>query len=302
MNEHELTAMARTQLGLATRDQARAAGLSPSAINRRVASGRWLRIRQGIFVIGAAPPSWEQDVLAACLAGGSDVFSSHLTAARHWSVVRASGRTEVVVAGTRRVRLSRVRVHQSSLLPALDCTVRGGIPVTTLPRTLIDASSHQSPRTVGVWIDEAIRAHGLDLLDLRSCLARLSGAGRRHLQPIRAALDERTLGHDPGDSELEARARRALVAAGLPAPVQQHPVRRSDGRVARIDMAYPPERVAIELDGWDFHGRRSAFDPDRIRRNELTLLGWDVYQFTASMPDELLTNTIRQALSRARAA
>lgn len=122
----------------------------------------------------------------------------------------------------------------------------------------------------------------------------------KDLRALREALALRLPGYDPGDSELEIRALRALHRAGLPTPIQQHVVRRPDGRLARIDLAYPSERIAIELDGWDHHGRRSRFDPDRIRRNELTLLGWDVYNFTATMDDNTLTSTVAAALHRTR--
>lgn len=301
MNERDLIELASRQHGLLTRQQVLVAGWTDSVISRRLRTGRWKRLRTGVYIVGGVPASWEQRVLGACLAGGPDVVASHRTAARLWGLVSADGRTEVTVAGDRRVRLPQTKVHQSVLLPALDRTRRRGVPATNLARTLADTSSHQDPVTVGLWLDHAMRSEQLSLLELRSCVARLSGPGRRDLRPIRAALALRLPGYDPGDSELEVRALRALHDAGLPAPVQQHQVRRPDGRLARIDLAYPAEMVAIELDGWDHHGRRSAFDPDRIRRNELTLLGWNVYQFTSTMADDVLTTTIAAALGVAGA-
>lgn len=299
MDDHDLVELARRQHGAIARRQALDAGLSAAAIKRRVGAGSWTRLRQGVYVVGGAPPTWQQSVIGCCLAGGDDVLSSHRTGARLWGLVAADGRTEVLVAGDRRVRLPGVRVHQTVLLPPMDRAERDGIPVTSLARTLVDVSQRQDPEVVGRWIDAAVRGHGLDLLDLRSCVARLTGPGRRDLGPIQQALAVRLPGWDPGDSALEVRALLAIARAGLPAPVQQHVVRRPDGSLARIDLAYPAERIAIELDGWDHHGRRSAFDRDRIRRNELTLLGWDVYQFTWSMSDDQLVRTVRAALDRA---
>lgn len=301
MDERRLNDLAARQHGLLNRSQAHRAGLSDDAIKRRIRSGRWRRLRTGVYVVGPVPSSWHQRVMGVCLGGGPDLVASHRTAARLWGLLDADGRIEVTVAGERRVRLPGARVHQSILLPDLDRTTRASIPVTTLSRTIADVSGHQDPLTVGIWIDGAMRNHRLGLLDLRSCVARLAGPGRRDLRPLRAALAPRLPGYDPGDSELEARALRALDDAGLPRPVQQHPVRRPDGRTAFIDLAYPPEMVAIELDGWEHHGRRSAFDSDRIRRNELTLLGWDVYQFTATTTGSVLTSTISSALAMARA-
>ncbi len=66
---------------------------------------------------------------------------------------------------------------------------------------------------------------------------------------LHALLAERIPGYDPGDSDLETRVLRAIVAGGLPVPAQQHRV-RTVGRALKIDLAYPAARLAIELDGW----------------------------------------------------
>ncbi|WP_371748972.1 type IV toxin-antitoxin system AbiEi family antitoxin domain-containing protein [Aquihabitans sp. G128] len=256
VSEAALVRVAQTQHGLISRRQALEAGVSTEAIKRRLRTGRWLLCGRGVYCVGGAPTTWHQQVLAACLSAGPDVVASHRSAARLWGLVSADGRMELTVAGERRVRVPRTRVHQSILLPALDRTTCDGVPTTTVARTLADVASHQDAQTVGLWIDGAIRSGRLDLLDLRSCLARLSGPGRRDLRPLRSALERRLPGWDPGDSELEARALRALDDAGLPAPVQQHPVRRPDGEPALIDLAYPPQLVAIETEGWEHHGTR----------------------------------------------
>ena len=49
---------------------------------------------------------------------------------------------------------------------------------------------------------------------------------------------------------------------------------RVGGRTFKIDLAYPVVRLAIELDGWEFHGTRSAFDDDRTRATLLVANGW----------------------------
>ena len=241
--------------------------------------------------------------MAACLAAGPDAVASHRTAARLWELVPRSGQIEILLAEGRRVRLAGIQVHRSVLLSHLDCTSIGGIAVSSLARTIADVSSVQGDqKVVGGWVDAAMRRNGLDLLEVRSCIARLDGPGRSDLTCLRQVLARRMAGYDPGDSELEVRALRALDHAHLPAPVQQHPVELPGGRRAFIDLAYPSDLVAIELDGWDVHGRRSAFDHDRARRNDLTLLGWRVYQFTSSMSDVTLTGTIGRALGLARSA
>ena len=109
-----------------------------------------------------------------------------------------------------------------------------------------------------------------------------------------------TPGYDPGDSDLEVRALGALSRAGLPAPVQQHPFRRPDGTMALIDLAYPVQRIAIELDGWSIHRHRRAFDADRARANDLTVAGWRVLRFTHTTLDSTLVTVVRAALEATR--
>jgi very-short-patch-repair endonuclease len=60
--------------------------------------------------------------------------------------------------------------------------------------------------------------------------------------------------------------------------------------------------VAIEIDGWEHHRTRSAFDDDRARSNDLVAAGWNVLRFTSTMTDEQAVETIRRALSQKRSA
>lgn len=299
MDEAAIVRLAMRQHGLVTRAQAVALGATPDTVDGHLDRGAWSALRRGVYVVGAAPATWEQRAMAACLAGGPDVCSAARTAARIWGYVDLSGRLEVLVAGRRRVRLSGVSVHRTLLLPEIDRTTVRGIPVTSVARTIVDASQGQDPEVVGRWIDHAMRDHGLELLALESCLARLHGPGRRNVDAVRAALLKRPIGYDPGESSLEARVIQILATRGFPPPVLQHPVRRKDGRTARIDVSYPWAMVALEPEGFRFHSDRSSFDRDRVRGAELTLLGWDVYRLTSSMSDGYIAATVAAALDLA---
>lgn len=296
MDHGRVTDIARAQHGLITHRQVAELGGSPQQIRTLVTSGAWLRARRGIFVVGAAPDTWERQVMAACLAAGPGVVASLRSAARLWDLVQAAGRIQLLVGDDRRVRLEGIEVHRSALLPPMDRSVARGIPVTSTARTLVDLSPTQPVDTLGVWVDSLLRVGQLHLLDLQSCVARLAGPGRPSLDTIRSVLAVRLPGYDPGDSNLEIRAFRALGDAGLPLPVQQHLVVGPDGQPMFLDLAYPEHLVGIELDGWAFHNQRSDFDRDRRRRNALTLLGWRIYQFTSTTTDLALVTTIGRAL------
>nr|WP_055117749.1 DUF559 domain-containing protein [Mycolicibacterium peregrinum] len=47
-----------------------------------------------------------------------------------------------------------------------------------------------------------------------------------------------------------------------------------------IDVAFPADKVAIETDGWAFHHDQEVFQKDRVKQNEIALMGWQVLRFT----------------------
>jgi len=54
------------------------------------------------------------------------------------------------------------------------------------------------------------------------------------------------------------------------------------GRRYRIDIALEAEKIAIEIDGWQYHGKfKSAHESDRERQNHLAVAGWLILRFTA---------------------
>jgi hypothetical protein len=77
-----------------------------------------------------------------------------------------------------------------------------------------------------------------------------------------------------------------LEAAGLPRPAREH--RFHPGRRWRFDYAWPPELVALEVEGgaWTTgrHTRGQGFIDDMAKYNQAALLGWKVLRFT---PDQL---------------
>ena len=289
---------ARRQYGLITREQAIRAGASRSTIECRLRAGNWDLIRPAVYAIAGAPATWEQAVLAACLAGGPVAFASHGTALRLWGLSDKVDRDVIHLISPpgRRIRLDGITAHRTKLLSPVDLRPSSGIPCTTVARAIVEVSGRLGAKATGKLLDEAIRRRRDELEAVRACAARLAGPGRRRLDIVRGVLALRLPGYDPGDSDLEVRALRALHKAGLDAPVQQHPVMAA-GRRRRIDLAYPDRMIAIELDGWDAHGVRSAFDDDRARGNELTILGWHVIHFTSTTSDEEMVDAVCRLLA-----
>jgi hypothetical protein len=73
------------------------------------------------------------------------------------------------------------------------------------------------------------------------------------------------------------------------------------GRRFRLDIAFPVDRLACEVDGWEHHGKYLAdFKRDRERDRCLVLEGWRVLRFYAEeihQDSEKLVHQIEKALS-----
>lgn len=294
--DQRINRLARRQHGLITRRQALEEGAHRRSIDRKLGSGLWTPVRRGVFAIDGSPRTWEQTVLAACLAAAAPVSASHATAARLWGLSRVPAVEGIHLLGepTSSLRRDGVVLHRTAHLEAVDLAKHRHVPVTSVARTIVDCSGWLDRSTTGEVLDEALRQRLVTLERVRACSARTAAPGRGPLGPIRSVLADRLPGYDPGESDLELRALQALRKAGHPTPVQQHRVQIARKRF-RLDLAYPDHQLGIELDGWDPHGVRSAFDDDRARDALLATAGWQIVHFTSNTISDI-AETIRALL------
>ena len=300
-----LNQIAASQHSLITFDQALKAGLTTGQVRQKVRSGEWRMSRPRVYAVAGAPATWAQAVAATAFSLQPGAWVSHHSAGKLWAFLGVEAEhVDVVVDFERRVRMAGVVGHRTRALFTADLTRHLRIPVTTPERTLVDLSGSTSVPALGRMLDEGLRRRLIRLDRLRSCVGRLPKAPGRRPASIHELLAERLPGYDPGDSDLETRVLRALIAAGLPAPVQQHRV-RLESRTYELDLAYPDRLLAMELDGWEFHKSRSAFDDDRARANSLIIHGWTLLRFTSRSTDAEIVacvNAARRQCGRSGAA
>lgn len=297
-----LAGLARRQHGLISTGQAAALGVDRRALWRRGKTGALDHIRRGVWRIAGAPRTWEQHALAAVLAGGPDTVLSHGAAARLWGLepfTRAP--VEVCEARPRSSSLDGVRSHHSVVFDE-DRSLHRGIPITSPARTLIDLAGRLSTAALGRLVDEAVRRDLLTIEDLARCAERLRPAPGRPMRRVRAVLAVRLGGFGVGESPLEDRIGRLLQhRARLDGLVRQFPVHLG-GRRFRLDFAQPELLIAHEVDGWKYHGSRSAFSADRERANRLIAAGWTVLRYTADMSDHEIVAVALATQARAQSA
>jgi hypothetical protein len=129
----------------------------------------------------------------------------------------------------------------------------------------------------------------------------LSRKGRRGVGVMRRLLDKRPGGKILDRSELERQFFQLLVDNGLPPPVRNHRV-RIGGDTFEIDLAYPEQRIAIEVDSEERHMDLHHFHRDRKKMSRLATVGrWIPVWLTSerlAAPDELIAE-LSEALRRA---
>ena len=272
-----LTERASQQHGLISREQALNLKFSPSGIHRRVRSGQWKAIRPGVYRVGPVASSWHQELMAACLWIGPEAVASHTSAA---ALLKLDGvpfpAIEVTTSRSRNSRRTGVLVHRSQSLPSEDKTVIEGIPCTRAARTIIDLASAVERQELELALEDALRRRLVQVPWVYRRLRALGTTGRHGSRPLARFLSVRQSGEALTDSALEARVFQLLRKAGLPRPERQFMVATDEEFIARVDFAYPKQRLIIEADGYRYHQDRQTWAHDRDRLNKLAADGWRV--------------------------
>jgi hypothetical protein len=183
---------------------------------------------------------------------------------------------EVVVGRAAVVpRRAGLKGRQAAIPPGDRRQLRG-VRTLRLARATVDLM-RRLPYAEAVVVADAVQHAGL--LTAEQIADELPA--HRGLRGIRQAERALELSSPLAESPPESRLRVTLVLGGLE-PVPQYDVRTADGRwLARVDLAFPAARVAIEYDGRDIHSQFDVFTRDRQRQNDLVAAGWVVLRYTA---------------------
>ncbi|MFN7149262.1 MAG: type IV toxin-antitoxin system AbiEi family antitoxin domain-containing protein [Microthrixaceae bacterium] len=296
-----LASIAERQHGLVTRSQIRSAGVSAQQLRTLRSRGVLLPIEPRVYAVSGAPPSWEQHLAAKVLAAGPLAIAGARSAAGLWRLDRyRRNHLDLVVPTPAPRRIHGVHLHESNALPNSERTVLEGIPVSTPIRTIFDVARYVSPTRLGAMLDDAVRRDLTTYREAQQRIGELSTRGRNGIATVRAMLKDRPDGSAVPDSPLESDARSLLRRAGIPEPVLHHRV-ECDELTYVLDLAWPPELVALECDGYRFHRTPEQLDWDDRRRTALGLRGWLVLHVTRRMLSERpgrLVSDVTSALTR----
>lgn len=252
-----------------TRAQLLGGGISSSAIERLLASGALIQVYRGVYRVGHAAPSMESSYIAAVYACGDGALLSGRAAAYLLGLIKGRPPPPEVICPTQR-SIGGVKTVRSRTIDPRDATEYRAIPVTTVPRTLVDLAAVLSPEDLARACHEAEVRFRTKPAQLEAVLA------RRPTSPGAPAL-RRVLRGDVRVtlSKLERRFLDLLREHDLPLPETNRPAGSR-----RVDCRWPEHALTVELDSYRYHGSRHAWEQDRRREREAHARGDSFRRYT----------------------
>ncbi|MDQ3935226.1 MAG: hypothetical protein M3340_11425 [Actinomycetota bacterium] len=284
-----LAATATRQYGVVSILQLYELGFTKPAIGRMVAAGRLHAVYRGVYAVGHRSLSLHGRVMAAVLAAGPGAVASHSTAAWLHEIRRGHrGWIHVTVEGEGRRRREGFRLHLTRDLHDEDVTEVDRIPCTSLARTLLDEADLLTQQQLEKRIEEAERRGLFDGRAVDQACGRANG--RRGVTRWREVLPEVKT-----RSDLERDFRAFCRRHGIPEPGFNLWVEGQE-----VDAAWLDEKVVVELDSYEYHAHRAAFERDRERSTALAAAKWRPMRVTGrrmKRDAERLAGELKQALA-----
>ncbi len=282
-----LLELARRQHWVISRPQLRELRVSPFTCRSRLARGLWVK-HLGAVVVRPAPDGTAlQDAQAIALQLPPGGAVSGATALGIWGHPCDGARVPAklrqlphiaVVQHPLRPHIGDVQVLRLSRVGPESIVWRRGAPVRTLGEALLDLITVLSPDAGLALLDHSLQLRWVDLPELTALAGPRLGKGRHAAAKIRRLMKQLAGG---SHSAAERRMATLLTLAGIRGWIANHQHRAPDGRIiAELDFAWPKERVCLEVDGWQYHSGRQAFENDHARQNLLHANRWTVMRAT----------------------
>lgn len=269
--------LAAKQYGAFNRLQVLAAGGNDALIHRRRRAGLWMPLTTAVYGLPGSPDTWQRSLMVAVLSVPRAVVSGRAAAALHELTGFRPSRPEITIPARSNHRSDCAIVHRSNLVVG---TQRGGIPVITVPQTLIElAIRGVTARRIEIALDDALAAGLTSIEALGQRYVDLAPSRLPRLRIIRALLEERDEGYVAPSSALERLLYAVLDHPAVPAYERQprFPWRPNDDE--RVDALIPSWRLIVEGDGRRWHTRRRDFERDRHRDQQALAHGYRVLRF-----------------------
>lgn len=270
----------RAQHSLITRRQAVRLVNSEACVRHLLRTGMWETIDRGLYGPSGVAMTWRRRLMAAVLLAPDGSLISHRSGA---ALLRVGGvdepTPEISIPRGGFFRRPWCVTHESGDLELADRVVVDGIPTTGFRRLAMDLGGVVSFPRFKQTIREMRHGHGVQSEQLLHTYLRHKRQGRTGGGALRDWLDRYFSVDGTSESAAELVVLDAILDGGFPTPVRQHWV-TVDGQRYRLDLAYPEQRVCIEVDGSQ-HDDIDISTDDRRRTARLRAAGWHVIRVRA---------------------
>jgi hypothetical protein len=251
--EREIDRIARRQGGHITRQQLLALGLGEDAIAYRVRIGRLIAVYQGVYAVGHLPTERVDLAKGALLACDPKAALCDVSAGYMWRIERAwSPQIHVITTIDRRPR--GLKVHLSTSLLPRDIRIAQTVRVTSPALTLLHRAPDYDSKRLKRAIEDLRLARHLKVPQLEDVLTRFP----RHPGTRPLTIAANLLTEEPTRSTWEDDWIPFAIHYKMPPHETNVHVHGH-----RTDVSFRKEGVIIELDGWETHQDRDAFEQDR---------------------------------------
>lgn len=237
---------------------------SRRALAAAVERGDVERLTRGIYGLPGLAP----DLMAAI---AHDGVLSHTSAASGWRLplLAAPAKPHITLPTNRNAKPGPPAVLHWASLPTADRLARR----TSLLRTVLDCARILPFGESLAVADAALASARITQDELVASALAMSGFGRPNA--LRVAFAASRL----AESFLESMLRSLFVVAGIAGFEPQVWVETGEFRV-RVDLGHRIARLAVEAEGYEFHGSPAKFAADCRRYDDLVAAGWLVLRFT----------------------
>lgn len=250
-------------------------------------------------MLAGVPPSWEGKLMATHLWLGPTSHISHRAAARLYGLDSYSDQPllELTLAGTGRIRLAGAKIHRSKKLLSRDVRKVRGFACSAPERLLLELAAVVPDQMLEGAFDNLLLERMTTHRRVDTYLQRVRASGLNGVTKLEALLQERNPDQAPAESVFETEFYRFLREAAHPGARFQYEVFDSAGLVARLDVAYPTQKVGLEAHSVRWHSSAERVRKDAERHNRLTALGWrilyETYDNLKARPQEMLERLTR---------
>jgi very-short-patch-repair endonuclease len=274
--------LAAQQEGVISRRQLEACGLTRGSLGRWVQEDRLIPLFRGVYAVGHPPSGAKVRMRAASLACPGALVSHRSAAALLGFGKTAPVVVDLIPAEQGGREIEGIKAHRVPYPGPSERVLVDGIPCTSVARAIVDLAGTYGDAQLRQTVERAATQRLLDIAAIDAVLA--TGPRRRGAPCLRRVLDdwrpvEETAKHATFRSLFEAKLLPLVVAAGLPLPRFNAPVRTAR-RTLEVDLLWDRERLVLEADSRKHHGIEVAFERDRKRDRELRAAGYAVLRVT----------------------